>query len=101
LEIQSVREFSGGRLVFAEEGGGGVRRLDAVTDEEGVDGGILATETTVDYVGSFRATLLEDVVAEFVGSFAVEDAIGLELGKSISIEYLGPLIRIVAGSVAP
>ena len=85
--------------VFVEKGGCGFGSLDAVADEQGVDGGILATETAVNQVGRLSATLFEDVVAERVSRLAVEDAVGLEVCESVGVEDFSPFVGVIACGV--
>lgn len=51
---------------------------DAVAAQKGVDGGLAATEATVEHGGILCTAAGEDVVLERIGGFFVEDSVGLE-----------------------
>ena len=88
------------RLVFAEGDGGGGGSLDAVADEEGVDGGVFTSEVAVEVGGVACASALEDGGAEAVGGGTVEDAVLLKFGECVGVEHFSPLVGVVAGGIA-
>ena len=74
--------------------------LDAVPAKKGFDRGGLPTEALVENFGILSVTLGEDTVTETLGRLAREDPFLLEGSEGIRIEYLRPLVAVVAGAVA-
>ena len=74
---------------------------DAVTAQQGVDRGLLATEGLVKLIRITAISLTEDFTAEAVGGCLREDPFFLEGCEGIGIQHFSPLVAVVARSVSP
>ena len=60
----------------------------------------MAAETPVQHGLVLGAAARQDVVPERTGDFSAEDALLPEQGECVGLEYLGPLVGVVSGTVA-
>lgn len=73
--------------------------LYTITMQQSIDGGFTAAEPAIEFGRVFGTAAFEDIVAERVCSFGIEYTVFPEYAESVCIQYLGPLVAVVSGSI--